>query len=289
MGFSKVGVVGGGLMGSGIAEVSARHGLKTTVVEVDQGRLDGAKKKIEQSLARGKEAGKLTEEEFSSANQLLDYQLSLGSLADCDIVIEAVMERLDEKKKVFETLDSVTSPTAILATNTSSIPIIEIASATKRPHKVVGTHFFNPVPVMKLIELVRSVATSDETFQQAKDFSAQLDKQVIVAQDRGGFIVNYLLMPYLSNAMRMYESQFASRDDIDAGMKLGCSHPMGPLELADFVGLDTALFVCEAMYQEYGTPEFVPPPLLRRMVAGGLLGRKSGQGFYHWENGKRVD
>jgi 3-hydroxybutyryl-CoA dehydrogenase len=203
-------------------------------------------------------------------------------MAECDIVIEAVAERLGDKVEIFERVDRLAPDHAILSSNTSSLPIIEIARSTRRPERVIGTHFFNPPPVMKLLEVVRSVATSDETLEETREFGERLGKHIIVAQDRGGFIVNLLLIPYLTHAIRVYESGFATREDIDEGMKLGCGHPMGPLQLVDYIGLDTTLFVCESLYAEYANADYAPPPLLRRMVAAGWLGRKSGRGFYEY-------
>ena len=282
MAISTVGVVGAGLMGSGIAEVCARNGLTTRICEIDSDALAAGQRRIEKSLARGRETGKLSPEDSQAILDRLSFGTDLEDLGDCDLVIEAVVERIEAKHEVFRMLDAITGPHAILASNTSSLPIIEIAGATSRADRVVGMHFFNPAPVMKLLELVRSIATSDETMASAREFGGKLGKTMITAQDRGGFIVNLLLIPFLTHAIRIYEAGFASREDIDTGMKLGCSHPMGPLELLDYVGLDTSLFVCEALHKEYGNPEYAPPPLLRRMVAAGYLGRKSGRGFYEY-------
>jgi 3-hydroxybutyryl-CoA dehydrogenase len=204
-------------------------------------------------------------------------------MADCDLVVEAIVERLPEKVELFGTLDRIVPEHGILTSNTSSLPIIEIARATNRPDRVIGTHFFNPAPVMKLLEVVRTIATSDETLETTRALGERLGKRVIVAQDRGGFIVNLLLIPFLNNAVRLYESGFATKEDIDEGMKLGCGHPMGPLQLLDYIGLDTAQFVCDALYEEYAIRDYAAPPLLKRMVAAGYLGRKSGRGFYEYE------
>lgn len=277
-----VGVVGAGLMGSGIAEVCGRHGLSTIVIEVDDGALAAGRRRIERSLARGRETGKLTDEQVEDVLGRISFTTDLERLADSDLVVEAIVERLPEKVELFRKLDRVTPEPAILATNSSSLPIIEMARVTNRPEQVLGTHFFNPAPVMKLIELVRTVATSDETLRRGREFGESLDKRVIIAQDRGGYIVNLLLIPFLTHAVRVYESGFATKEDIDEGMKLGCGHPMGPLQLLDYIGLDTALFVCESLYQEYANADYAPPPLLRRMVAAGWLGRKSGKGFYEY-------
>jgi 3-hydroxybutyryl-CoA dehydrogenase len=271
-------------MGSGIAEVCARHGLRTLVTDADQQQLDAGRRRVEASLQRGRTGGKLTDDEVERTLDQLEFTLDLDRFGDCDVCIEAIVEQLPAKTELFARLDRVAPEHAILATNTSSLPIIEIARVTKRPHRVIGTHFFNPPPVMRLLEVVRSIATSDETLDETRRFGEQMGKRIIVAQDRGGFIVNLLLIPFLTSALRLYESGFASREDIDDGMRLGCGHPMGPLELLDYIGLDTALFVCESLYEEYANRDYAPPPLLRRMVAAGYLGRKSGRGFYEYES-----
>jgi len=282
MAIGTVGIVGAGLMGSGIAEISARSGLLTHVVEADERSIGGARKRIQRSLDRGRSTGKLSDEEVEQILGRIGFSTDTEDLAPCDIVVEAIAERLTDKVALFERLDRITRDDVILATNTSSLPIIEIARATRRPERVVGTHFFNPPPVMKLLELVRSIATSEDTMAEARGFGERLGKRIIVAQDRGGFIVNLLLIPFLTHAVRLYESGFATREDIDEGMRLGCGHPMGPLQLLDYIGLDTALFVCEALYEEYANADYAPPPLLRRMVAAGWLGQKSGKGFYEY-------
>ncbi|HEV7466042.1 MAG TPA: 3-hydroxybutyryl-CoA dehydrogenase [Candidatus Dormibacteraeota bacterium] len=282
MAISNVGIVGGGLMGSGIAEVCARRGMSTVVSERDAGPLAAARRRVERSLERGRRTGKLSDEEVDAILGRISFTTELEAMEGCDIVIEAVAERLDDKLAVFQRLDDIAPEHAILASNTSSLPIIEIARATRRADRVIGTHFFNPPPVMKLLELVRSIATSEETLQQTREFGERLGKRIIVAQDRGGFIVNLLLIPFLTHAVRVYESGFATREDIDEGMRLGCGHPMGPLQLLDYIGLDTTLFVCEALHAEYANADYAPPPLLRRMVAAGWLGQKSGRGFYEY-------
>ncbi|MBV8445534.1 MAG: 3-hydroxybutyryl-CoA dehydrogenase [Candidatus Dormibacteraeota bacterium] len=282
MEISTVGIVGAGLMGSGIAEVCAKKGLRTIVTEADQERLDAGRRRVEQSLERGRQGGKLSDTDVSRAHELLEYTLDLESFAQCDVSIEAVVESLPAKVDIFERLDRIAPEHGILATNTSSLPIIEMARHTSRPERVVGTHFFNPVPVMKLLEVVRSIATSEDTLEDTRAFGERLDKRIIVAQDRGGFIVNLLLIPFLTHAVRLFESGFATKEDIDEGMRLGCGHPMGPLQLLDYIGLDTALFVCDSLYEEYANSDYAPPPLLRRMVAAGYLGRKSGRGFYDY-------
>lgn len=282
MAISTVGIVGGGLMGSGIAEVCARQGMSTQVCERDAEALAGARRRVERSLERGRSTGKLSDDDVTAILERIDFTTALDELGGCDIVIEAIAEVLSDKVEAFRTLDSIVPEHAILASNTSSLPIIEIARATGRADRVIGTHFFNPPPVMKLLELVRSIATSETTLQETRAFGERLGKRIIVAQDRGGFIVNLLLIPFLTHAVRLYESGFATREDIDEGMRLGCGHPMGPLQLLDYIGLDTALFVCEALYAEYANADYAPPPLLRRMVAAGRLGRKSGRGFYEY-------
>jgi 3-hydroxybutyryl-CoA dehydrogenase len=282
MAIGTVGIVGAGLMGSGIAEISARSGLRTHVCEADERSIAGARQRIQRSLDRGRSTGKLSDEEVEQILARISFSTDIEDLEPCDIVVEAIAERLPDKVALFERLDHIARDDVILATNTSSLPIIEIARATRRPERVVGTHFFNPPPVMKLLELVRSIATSDATMAEARGFGESLGKRIIVAQDRGGFIVNLLLIPFLTHAVRVYESGFATREDIDEGMRLGCGHPMGPLQLLDYIGLDTALFVCEALYEEYANADYAPPPLLRRMVAAGWLGQKSGRGFYDY-------
>ena len=282
MEISTVGIVGAGLMGSGIAEVAARNGLRTIVTDAGAEQVDAGRVRVEKSLARGRASGKLSDEEVERVSGLMHFTTDIEEFAPCDICIEAVVEHLPEKKDVFARLDQLVRPEAILATNTSSLPIIEIARATSRPDRVIGTHFFNPVPVMRLLEVVRSIATSDETIDDVRGFGERLGKHIIVAQDRGGFIVNLLLIPFLTHAVRLYESGFATREDIDEGMRLGCGHPMGPLQLLDLIGLDTAMYVCEALYEEYANSDYAPPPLLRRMVAAGYLGRKTGRGFYEY-------
>jgi 3-hydroxybutyryl-CoA dehydrogenase len=282
MAIATLGIVGAGLMGSGIAEVAARYGIGTTVCEVDQRALDAARQRIQRSLDRGRDTGKLSDQQVAEILSRIGYTTDIEELAPSDIVVEAIAERLSDKVTLFEKLDRIVRDDAILATNTSSLPIIEIARATRRPEAVIGTHFFNPPPVMKLLELVRSIATSDPTMETARGFGEQLGKRIIVAQDRGGFIVNLLLIPFLTHAVRVYESGFATKEDIDEGMRLGCGHPMGPLQLLDYIGLDTALFVCDSLYEEYANADYAPPPLLRRMVAAGWLGQKSGRGFYEY-------
>jgi 3-hydroxybutyryl-CoA dehydrogenase len=282
MDITTVGVIGAGLMGSGIAEVCAREGIPTLVTDATPEALAAGRRRVEESLERGRRGGKLSDADAERILEKLTFTSNLDDFGPCDILVEAIVEHLPEKKELFARLDGIAHDHAILATNTSALPIIEIARATSRPERVIGTHFFNPPPVMKLLEVVRSIATSEETLAETRAFGERLGKHIIVAQDRGGFIVNLLLIPYLNHAARLYESGFATREDIDEGMRLGCGHPMGPLQLLDYIGLDTAVFVCESLYEEYANADYAPPPLLRRMVAAGYLGRKSGRGFYEY-------
>ncbi|WP_086818993.1 3-hydroxybutyryl-CoA dehydrogenase [Allokutzneria sp. NRRL B-24872] len=283
-GISKVGVVGSGLMGAGIAEVCLRAGLDVVVSEVTSTAADAGRSRITKSIDRAVSKGKMAEDERDAALGRLRLTTDLGDFADRDLVIEAVAEHEQTKVDVFATLDKVvTRPDAIFASNTSSIPIMKLGMATQRPEQVIGIHFFNPVPVLKLVELVTSLLTGEETSRRAEEFAATvLRKQVIRSQDRAGFIVNALLIPYLLSAIRMLESGFASADDIDNGMVLGCAHPMGPLRLADLIGLDTTKAIAESLYAEFKEALYSPPPLLLRMVDAGLLGKKSGRGFYDY-------
>jgi len=278
----RVGVVGCGLMGSGIVEVCARAGLQVTFVEADAERVAHGHALIARSLARAEERGKLDAETRDRVLAAVASSTNLEALAETDLVVEAVVEVAEEKRRVFAGLDRVTRPDVVLASNTSSIPIVEIAGATKRPDRVLGMHFFNPPPVMALLELVRSIQTSDETLAFARAMGERLGKRVVVAKDRAGFIVNMLLIPYLNGAIRMFDEGFATAEDIDAAVSLGLNHPMGPLTLLDYVGLDTAMHVAEVLYDEFKDPAYAPPPLLKRMVAAGRLGRKSGRGFYEY-------
>lgn len=280
----RIGVVGCGLMGSGIAEVCARAGLDVIVREVNAGAAEAGQQRITASLDRGARSGKLTEEERDAALGHLSFTTELADMADRQMVIEAVVEDEALKTEVFRVLDRVvTDPAAILASNTSSIPVMKLGIATQRPEQVLGIHFFNPVPVLRLVELVTSLLTSPETATRAEGFAAEvLHKKVIRSQDRAGFIVNALLIPYILSAIRMMESGFATAADIDTGMVEGCNHPMGPLRLADLIGLDTTLAVADSLYTEFKEPLYAPPPLLSRMVEAGLLGRKAGRGFYDY-------
>lgn len=282
MNIKKVGIVGCGLMGSGIAEVCARHGYLTIVREVNEELVEKGRARIKESMDRALKRGKLSQEEYDQAWSRLSFTTNMEDFRDCDLVIEAVVENMALKKEVFRELDRITPPHAILASNTSSLSITEMAAVTNRRPQVLGMHFFNPVPVMPLIELVRGLETSDETLATARAFGESLGKEIIVAKDTPGFIVNLLLIPYLLDAVRWLEAGLATKEDIDKGIKLGLNHPMGPFTLLDFVGLDTTLFIADAMYEEFRDPRYAAPPLLRRMVAAGYLGRKSGKGFYDY-------
>jgi 3-hydroxybutyryl-CoA dehydrogenase len=280
----RVGVVGGGLMGSGIAEVSARAGVDVTIVEVNPERAEHTRTSLERSLDRAVRRGKLAEDDRSRALERLTVTTRLEDLEGSDAVIEAIIENEGLKRELFQRLDALLPDADWLASNTSSVPIMKLAAATSRPDRVVGLHFFNPVPVLRLVEVVRSIMSSEDTVAAARQFAEQtLGKTVIDSQDRAGFIVNALLIPYIISAIRMLESGFASREDIDAGMVLGAAHPMGPLALADLIGLDTTLAVCTSLYEEFRDPASVAPPLLNRMVEAGLLGRKTGRGFYDYD------
>jgi len=278
----RVGVVGCGLMGSGIAEVVARQGRDVVVLDADDGVLAAGRERIAGSLANAVRRGKLDAETSERALEAMHFTTDSGALADRQLVIEAITEDEALKTEVFRTLDKVVeAPDAVLASNTSSIPIMKLAMATSRPEQVVGLHFFNPVPVLPLVELVSSLVTSEETTEAAGSFATEvLGKHVIRSQDRAGFIVNALLIPYLLSAIRMLESGFATAEDIDTGMVQGCAHPMGPLALSDLIGLDTTMAVAVSLYEEFKEPLYAPPPLLSRMVEAGLLGRKSGRGFH---------
>lgn len=278
----RVGVVGGGLMGSGIAEVCARAGIDVTVVEVDDQRAEHSRRSIERSLDRAVGAGKLDGSAAQDALGRLAYSTELEDLAGSDAALEAIVESEGAKREVFRELDRILPDARFLASNTSSVPIMKLAAGTSHPERVLGLHFFNPVPVLKLVEVVRSIMTSEPVLDEAKAFAAGLDKEVIDSQDRAGFVVNALLVPYLLSAIRMFESGFASKEDIDRGMVLGCAHPMGPLALSDLIGLDTLQSVAESMHTEFGEPSFLAPALLNRMVEAGLLGRKATRGFYDY-------
>ncbi len=277
-----VGVVGCGLMGSGIAQVSAMAGLTTWVREVDQPTLDKGLGRIRKFLDDGVAKGKVTAESRDETLGRLKGTTELQDFATCDLVIEAVVESMDAKRQVFSTLDRIVPASTVLASNTSSLSITEIASTASRPERVLGLHFFNPVPLMKLVEVIRALPTSDAAFDAARGFVERLGKTAVVAKDTPGFVVNRLLVPYLLDAVRIYESGVASKEDIDNGMKLGCGYPMGPLTLLDFVGLDTTYSIANIMFEEFKLPQYAAPPLLKRMVLAGYLGRKSGRGFYDY-------
>ncbi|HEX7596520.1 MAG TPA: 3-hydroxybutyryl-CoA dehydrogenase [Gemmatimonadaceae bacterium] len=278
----KVAVLGGGLMGSGIAQVSAAAGFPTTVREVSDVLALKARQSIEKSLAKGIERGKVTESERDKTLGNLRFVTDLKELADADLFIEAVVEDLAVKNDLWSQLNQIAHPDAIFASNTSSLTIIAMAAASGRPDRMLGMHFFNPVPLMKLVEVIRTITTSKETEERALDFVRWLDKAPIRAKDSSGFVVNLLLIPYMVDAIRALESNVASIEDIDKGMQLGAGHPMGPFTLLDFVGLDTVYKIAEIMFEEYRDSRYAPPPLLKRMVLAGMLGRKSGKGFYDY-------
>ncbi|MGB7859863.1 MAG: 3-hydroxybutyryl-CoA dehydrogenase [Acidimicrobiia bacterium] len=280
----RVGIVGGGLMGSGIAEVSAKAGVDVLVHEINAEIAEKALGKIERSLDRAVERGKLENGDREEILSRISMTTDLDEMADRQLVVEAVTENEDLKMDIFRRLDDIViDPDAILASNTSSIPITRLAASTNRPDHVVGMHFFSPVPVMALMELVTTVMSQPDVEDRAQAFAERIGKTVIRAKDRAGFVVNMLLVPYWLGAIRMYEAGIATKEDIDTGMRLGANHPMGPLELADFVGLDVTKFVADVLFDEYKEPLFASPPLLTRMVEAGLLGRKTGQGFYSYE------
>ena len=278
----KIGVVGCGLMGSGIAEVAARNGCDVKIVEANEDALAAGMARIEKSLNRAVNAGKLDDAERESALGAMSFGVDLDELADREFVVEAVVESEPAKLEVFGRLSKVLAdPNAVMASNTSAIPIMKLAMATDRPSQVIGMHFFNPVPVMGLVEVISSLLTAEETAQRCRSFASdRLGKRVVDSQDRAGFVVNALLIPYILSAVRMLESGFASTEDIDAGMVLGCNHPMGPLALCDLIGLDTTMAVAESLYEEFREQLYAPPPMLSRMCDAGLLGRKTGRGFY---------
>jgi 3-hydroxybutyryl-CoA dehydrogenase len=282
MEIKTVGVVGCGLMGSGIVEVIARHDYNVVVREINDDFLKKGLDRVHGSMARAVERGKLSVADRDTTIARIKGTTNMADLAGVDLAIEAAIENLELKKQIFKELDQITRLEVILASNTSSLAVTEMASVTQRPDKVLGLHFFNPVPVMPLLEMVRTFLTSEETYQTTRKFGEGLGKQVIVSKDAPGFIVNALLIPFLLDAVRMYESGFATKEDIDTGIRLGLNHPMGPLALLDFVGLDTTLFIADAMYEELKDPRFAAPALLRRMVTAGYWGKKSGKGFYDY-------
>jgi 3-hydroxybutyryl-CoA dehydrogenase len=281
MAIKTVGVVGCGLMGSGIAQVCAQKGYLTYVREVSQDLLQKGAQRINNFMQEGVSRGKL--QELMMAMSILKFTTNLEDLKSCDLVIEAIVENLEEKRKVFAELDRILPPHAIIASNTSSISITAMAAATKRPGKCLGLHFMNPVPIMKLVEIVRPEVTTPETYAEAKAFAESLGKVTVTAKDTPGFLVNLLLVPYLGEAVRAVDQGLATPQDIDTAMKLGCGMPMGPIELLDFVGLDTTLYILDVLFEQFRDPRYAAPPLLRRMVAAGWLGKKSGRGFYSYE------
>ncbi len=288
MNITKVGVLGCGLMGSGIAQVAATAGFDVTVLEQEQKFLDkgfaGIDKSLMRLVERGPEKGGLTAEQKSQAQSHLKGTLNMQELAECDIVIEAIIENVAEKRKTYAQLDGIVKKDAIFATNTSSISVTELMTATKRPERFIGLHFFNPVPMMKLVEVVKTIATAPEVYDTAVEFGRRVGKVPVRTSDKTGFIVNRLLVPYLLDAIRAYEEGVGSITDIDEAMKLGCGYPMGPFTLLDFVGLDTTYYITHVMYDEFKERRFASPPLLKRLVMAGWLGRKSGKGFYDYSD-----
>ena len=282
MTIDRLAVVGAGFMGSGIAESAAAAGVAVTLYEPEQAPLERSRGRLEESLSRAVERGKLSGEEALAVTGRIAYTTSLDDLAAADAVVEAVFEDAAVKGAIFEQLDTLLPDAQFLASNTSSIPIAELAAFTDRPERVVGLHFFSPVPVMRLVEVVAALDSGDQAVASAEAFATQIGKQPIRTKDRAGFVVNMLLVPYLMAGVRMFEEGFASAEDIDTGMTLGCGHPMGPLTLCDFIGLDVLQAVCDSLYDEFKAPQYAAPPLLKRMVASGHLGRKSGRGFYDY-------
>jgi 3-hydroxybutyryl-CoA dehydrogenase len=282
MAVKRIGIVGSGIMGSGIAEVAAKAGFEVVLRSREQSTADATVAGLEKSLARQVEKGRLGEAERDAALARVRGVADLGELADCDLVIESIVEDLPTKKHLFNELDRICAEGAIIATNTSTLPVVELAMETGRPSLVCGVHFFNPAPAMPLVEVVRSITTSDETVDAARGFAEACGKTPVLVKDQAGFIVNALLFPYLNNAVKLLDAGVATRDDIDTAMKGGCNFPMGPLELLDLVGLDTSLAILEALYAEFRDPNYAPAPLLKRMVSAEKLGRKSRQGFYDY-------
>jgi len=280
---SKVGVIGAGTMGGGIIQVCAQSGYQVIALEANQELLDRGLSSISRALNRSVEKGKLSSSDKETIESRIKGTTSAQDFGDCDLVIEAVTENIELKKKLFTEADAICPEHAILATNTSCLSIIDLAMATRRPDKVIGLHFMNPAPVMKLLEIVKTIATSPETLETSRSFGTALGKTIVVTQDAPGFIVNRLLIPYLLNAIRLLETGLATREDIDTAINLGLGHPMGPLTLSDLIGLDVVIFVANAMYEELKDPQCVPPILLRKMVTAGQLGRKTGKGFYEYK------
>ncbi|MCD6163243.1 MAG: 3-hydroxybutyryl-CoA dehydrogenase [candidate division Zixibacteria bacterium] len=278
----KVGVCGFGQMGSGITEIVAKAGFEVVAREVNSDLVDKGLGRVNKSLSRAVKKGKLDEAGMKTILDRIKGTTSLADFADCDIICEAIIENIDEKLKIWKELDGIVKKEAIFASNTSSLSITEMGAITNRPDKFCGLHFFNPVPVMKLVEVVKTIATSDETYSAAKAFGEKVGKVVVSCKDSPGFIVNRLLVPYLFDAIRAYQDGVASKEDIDNGMKLGCGHPMGPLELNDYIGLDTMYYIGEIFFNEFKDDHYAPPPLLKQMVKAGYLGRKTGRGFYDY-------
>ena len=283
MEIKKVGVIGCGQMGGGIVQTCAQAGYDVKVTEINQTLLDKGINNIKSNLSRNVEKGRITKDEMDAVLNRIHGNTNLSDFSDRDLVIEAVIENMEMKKKLFAELDKVCLPNTILATNTSCLSIIDMAMVTKRADRVLGIHFFNPVPVMKLVEIVKTIATSSETIATGKQFGEKCGKKVVIAQDSPGFIVNRLMIPFILNAIYMMDSGIATKEDIDAGINLGLNHPMGPLALADLIGLDTVYFIANAMYNELKDPQFAAPPLLGKMVTAGWLGRKTGKGFYDYK------
>jgi 3-hydroxybutyryl-CoA dehydrogenase len=279
----RLGVVGAGFMGTGIAESAAAAGIEVALYEPIEPQVAKSRERIATSLERAVSGGKRSSEEAEALLARITWSHELDSVADAELVIEAVVEDTEVKVKTFAELDRILADDVVIASNTSSIPIAGLAASTGRPERVLGLHFFSPVPVMKLVEVVVGIETSDETVERAEAFAERIGKTAIRTKDRSGFVVNFLLVPFLMAAVRMYEEGFASREDIDEGMKLGCGHPMGPLALCDLIGLDVLYSVCDSLYEEFKRDEYAPPPLMKRMVVSGHLGRKTGRGFYEYD------
>ena len=280
---NRIGIVGSGIMGSGIAEAAAKAGHEVVLRSRKQETADAMLAGLEKSLAKQVERGRLEEQEAKETAARVTATASLADLADCDLVIESIVEELGPKKSLFDELDRIVKPGALLATNTSTLPVVELAVVTSRPDRVCGIHFFNPAPIMSLVEIVRPITASDETIAAARAFAEKCGKTAVEVKDQAGFIVNNLLFPYLNNAVRLYEQGVATIEDIDEAMKGGCNFPMGPFALLDLVGLDTSLSILNALYEEFKDPNYAPRPSLRRLVAAGQLGRKSGKGFYDYK------
>lgn len=279
----KVGVIGCGLMGGGIAQTCVQAGYQTVVREVNQPLLDKGLERIYNAWDKMQRQEKITPQQRTEYQEHLHGTVNLEDLVDCDLIIEAVIENMEEKLRLYPVLDHLLKPEALLLSNTSSLNITQMGAVTRRPDKIAGLHFFNPAPVMQLVEIIRTISTSEETLATVRQFAESLGKKPVQSKDTAGFIVNFLLIPYLISAIRMLENGMATRDDIDTAMRLGCGYPMGPFTLLDYVGLDTTLWAAEAIYNEYRDPLYAPPPLLRRMVQSGQYGKKSGKGFYDYQ------